>query len=76
MKITSIQYNWSFASGAGEGEDYYIEEIGKKGVIKIKEHLPQGEGDRLYYDIIYKDKVQRVFNPNVVTYIKEEQDGE
>lgn len=74
-KVIEVTYNW-FQRGNnndGMGEDYYIARIGQanhplKLMVKdIIEHIPQGEGDRLYYDIIFDDDSElRVFNPNTV----------
>lgn len=41
---------------------YYV---GSDGVIEIKEHQAQGEGDRWFYDVHYeKGQVRRIFNPS------------
>ena len=41
-------------------------------VIKIEEHEPAGDGDKLFYSIFYGGNiVLRVFNPNTVSYEKD-----
>ncbi len=77
MKIIEIYYNWfqcgDIESGMDEDWDCYIvgSTAGVKGdlksTIEIIEHLPKGEGDRLWYDIMFNDgTMERIFNPNKV----------
>ncbi len=59
IKITKISYsdNWETA------------EVGKKECVKIEEHRSQGEGDKWYYDIYFKnDDIIRTFTPDKVFY--------
>jgi len=76
-KIIEVYYNWfSWCDGSDAGDagnDWERARIGEehkdtKLIVKeIKEHLPQGEGDRLYYDILFEDDTElRIFNPNNV----------
>lgn len=70
-RILKIEFNW-FATPDGESFTVrnYLESYGEgKQVLDIAEHLPEGEGDRLYYDIYYYNKTkERVFNPNRVIF--------
>ena len=69
MKIKKIHYNWFYTSGADEGEGYEIAEVGKHGCTLIEGHIPQGEGDKHYFDIWSEDQTMlRIFNPNMVFY--------
>ena len=71
-EITELRYN--YRPVASDGKEVFAESwdsvnITDKGVKSIVEHLPQGEGDRLYYDVEYEDgKVYRTFNPCGVVY--------
>ena len=72
-QVKELYFNWhqngSVQSKDGAGEDWERVEKGKHGVETIKEHLPKGEGDRLYYDVIINGKISmRIFNPNQVIY--------
>ena len=49
-------------------EEYETAIVGKEGVLKIIEHRAVGEGDKWYYDIIYKDKKIRTFRPFYVVF--------
>jgi hypothetical protein len=43
--------------------------IPNKKCIRIEEHIPQGEGDKWFYDIYYDDNtMDRTFNPNEIFY--------
>lgn len=53
MEITEIHYNWYYTTN--EGEDYTIIKLGERGVKKIIEHRPQGDGDNWYCEIEYTD---------------------
>ena len=55
MKILSI---------TAEGKTYHIND----GILMIIEHQAMGDGDRWYYDVIYKDKTVRFFDAKKVTY--------
>ena len=49
------------------GEDYYSYSVGGKGVTKIEEHLPQGEGDLYYCLVSFEDgHHERIMNLNMV----------
>ncbi len=46
--------------------------LGKFGVKEIHSHFPQGEGDRLYYEVEFENnKVLIIFDPKLVECIKE-----
>lgn len=69
--ITQLTFNWFYTP---EGEGFDTVTVGKefqgRTCIKIIEHLPMGEGDRLWYDAGYSDgTILRIFNPNTVTFI-------
>lgn len=73
MKIESLIFNWFYTP---DGEFFSPRHVGfrvgNKTCVQIEEHLPQGDGDRLYYDVIYDDhSKERVFNPNQVFYMPE-----
>ncbi|HEY5588566.1 MAG TPA: hypothetical protein VIK86_06390 [Candidatus Paceibacterota bacterium] len=73
MKIKQIVYNWfqcgSIQDKDGAGEDWSRITVGDE-VIEIIEHMAQGEGDKTYYLIKYKDgRALAIFNPNTVEYI-------
>ena len=41
----------------------------RKECIRIEEHIPQGEGDRWFYDVFFDNGTMiREFNPNEVYY--------
>lgn len=67
--ITKIKYNW-FMSGSKDdewGEDYFVHEVGKKGVVSISEHLPLYNADPHYCLVTFKDGHQeRIMNLNAV----------
>jgi hypothetical protein len=73
--IKELHYNYKQACSDGKNvycEDWNTSKVGDKGVLNIIEHLPYGEGDRIYYDIIYSDKKERIFNPCKVIYHTEQ----
>ena len=48
----------------GLGNEMVYASVDHLAVTSIEEHLAMGEGDKLFYDIIYFDgNVVRVFNP-------------
>ena len=66
MKIIQLIANWYYTP---DGEDYESYNIGENGVLEIIEHLPQGEGDKWYYDIHFETgEKTRTFNPNFVEF--------
>ena len=71
-RIIEIHFNW-YATPEN-GEEVTIVMFGAmfrgKQVIEITEHLPAGEGDRLWYDLIFHGRKGsvRIFNPNLVVY--------
>ncbi len=68
MKITQLIANWYSFTADGGGEDYDTYEVGKKGVIRITEHRPAGEGDKWFYDVDFEGEgTKRIFNPNSVS---------
>ena len=43
--------------------------VGRNGIVEIKEHKAQGEGDKWFYDVIFEDgKIERLFSFNRVSY--------
>lgn len=73
--IKGITYNWFISSNGVE--DFTNRTVGiKYGQVictEIKEHSAKGEADKWYYDICYSDgTVQRVFNPNEVLFLQNE----
>lgn len=67
-KIIELRTNWHINSD--QGEDYNLYEVGKRGVERITEHLPRGEGDRLYYDVHKTGGTTlRLYNPDCVTTV-------
>lgn len=74
-KLISLYHNYKppITDGQtvyGEEADYY--KVGVNGVILIDEHLPMGNGDRLWYDVHYEDgHVLRLFNPNCARWENE-----
>lgn len=69
MKIKRIIYNWFYTSGSEKGEEYGEAEIGKYECTEIHGHIPQGEGDKHYCDIWFKNQTMlRVFNINQILY--------
>ena len=68
MKIKQVVANWFYTDDAGEEYETYT--VGENGVMEIKEHKPQGEGDRWFYDVEYAEMgVKRVFNINSVSFV-------
>ena len=66
MKITQLIANWYPTPESGDYYDSY--EVGKKGVIRITEHRPAGEGDKWFYDVDFEGQsTKRIFNPNSVS---------
>ena len=73
MKVRKIYYNWhqvgSVQDRDGCGEDWEEHEIGK-GVDRIEEHRPSGEGDKWFYDVFVGERLMtRIFNINQVEYV-------
>ena len=72
IMITKLVYNWhqNGDTESGMGEDYNTAEVGKKHITNdiVKEtieHRAYGEGDKLFYDVIFDNGTElRVFNPN------------
>ena len=43
--------------------------ISQSNVLEIQEHQAAGEGDKWFWDIVYRnDEILRVFNPELITY--------
>jgi len=70
--ISELHYDYSppmCTSTQGIGEQWKELKVGKAGVLEIQEHMPQGEGDRFYYDVLFDDgSMFRTFNPNKVFF--------
>lgn len=50
-----------------EQEVYY--EVGQNGVVEIRYHVPEGDGDTHYCDIYTSDKIYyRLFRPDFVRF--------
>ena len=72
MKIEQIKYNWFYSNENGEECNVYRVSTNDD-IISIKEHTAQGEGDKFYYDVVFKDEhIERIFNINSVIYVKDE----
>lgn len=55
-------------------EEYSYCQVGIKGVIEIMYHTPMGEGDAHYCDVKFESgTVDRLFNPDNVTFMNQEQ---
>lgn len=72
-KVKLVKFNWrqvgSTIDRDGAGEDWERFTVGTGGVVEIKEHMAQGEGDKWHYYIIKEDGSDaRIFNPNYVEY--------
>ena len=71
-KIIELQDNYKQSVSDGKeifGESWDSVKITDENVLSIEEHLPQGEGDRYYCDVEYKDgKIFRTFNPCGIVY--------
>lgn len=70
-KITELHYNYK--PSCSDGKEVFCEEwntakVGEKGVTEIIEHPAMGEGDRWFYDIMYVDKKERIYNPCKVIF--------
>ena len=68
--ITEITFNWHYTTDIGESFTRRIvgKEYGNLGVCEsIEEHRAQEEGDKWYYDIVFRSgQTERIFNPNTV----------
>jgi len=68
MKIQRIIFNWYIDYN---NNDQFQERSVGYNCKEIIEHLPLGEGDRLWYDVIHSDdSIERVFNINSVNFTK------
>lgn len=73
MVITRIEFNWhqkgSIQDSLGCGEDYYVHEKGKKGVLTIHEYEPANRNQVHYFIVNFEDgSMEKIFNPNRVYY--------
>lgn len=74
MEKDCIEVQYNYRQAMSDGRECYPDEfdtykLGVHGVIEIKEHAAQGEGDKWYYDVITEDGVLiRVFNPHKAIY--------
>lgn len=76
--VVEVRYNYRQpvmeTSNGGERidcypEDYDSAKVGEKDVTEISEHKAAGEGDKWFYDVVYKTgKVERIFNPFFVEF--------
>jgi phage-related protein len=66
-KIQSITYR----DDHGMDNEYFV---GKNGVNEIMEHFAGGEGDRWFYDVVFDDRVVRLFSFQQVVFVKDETD--
>jgi len=65
--IEKVIFNWFYTQEGGE--NYSIYQKGKDGVVDIKEHVPEGEGDRWFYIVEFDNGiVRKIFNINEVVY--------
>lgn len=71
MKIISLRANWLPASPDGQFSDQSEDfKVGEQAVVLIEEHAAIGEGDKWFYDVHYESgRIDRIFNPNKVTFI-------
>ena len=52
-------------------DTWYDFELGEC-VVKIEEHRPAGEGDKWFYDVVYKNgDIVRLFEVSAVLFVKE-----
>jgi hypothetical protein len=66
MLVKQVIYNFV------DNKTYVVDTVGVRGVVSIEEHQPLGEDDKWHYLITYEDGLMvRTFNPNTVTYKKE-----
>ena len=75
MEVKTLVYNWvqegSVHDREGAGADWKEVTIGVNGVKSIAEHKAQGEGDKWNYLVGFEDGHSlRIFNPNLVEYLK------
>lgn len=73
MVITRIEFNWhqngSIQDSSGCGEEYYVYEKGKKGVITIHEYEPTNGNQVHYFTVNFEGgSMEKIFNPNRVYY--------
>ena len=79
MKIVQLIANWyGWSDGREAGEEYEAYDVGKKGVVSITEHRPNGPhdpvNDKWFYDVVFENEgMKRIFNPNSVSFEKEAQ---
>ena len=67
MKLMQITTDWFYTTEVGEECEIY--EPGKNDCTEIKEHAPQGDGDKWYCDIFFTGgRMKRVFNINSISY--------
>ena len=69
MRIISIDVNWF--STPENGDDYQRFTVGEgaleRHVVEIKQHIPLGEGDKHYCEVIFEDGTsQTFFNVNKI----------
>ena len=68
-QVRSVIFNWFTTE---RGEEYCCAEVGKQDVIDIRYHFPQGEGDKHYCTIHYKNGDESIiFNLNRVNFSEE-----
>lgn len=66
--IKNIIVDWYATT---DGDEYVMWKVGENEVAGIIEHLPRGDGDRYYCDVIKKDGTSiREFNINSISYDK------
>ena len=74
MEIVKLRFNWRQTNNSSTSFHEFDEvEVGRvfngKLVTRISEHSAQGEGDKWYYTILFKDDtVQKVFNMSEVFF--------
>lgn len=53
-----------------EGRGYFYHE---GGIVEIQQHVAQGEGDKWYYDVTFRNStVLRLFDVRSVSFVKKE----
>lgn len=62
-------------SGVTDSDSTFF--VGSEGVVEIKEHSAQGEGDRWFYDVHFQaGQVRRLFEPKQVYFTTETPDDD
>lgn len=77
MKIKNIAFidengNPNYYQIVSKQKQEELDKLKENYIVEIIEHQSRGEGDKWYYDVIFKDKsMQRLFNVNSVDFVEE-----